>query len=77
MIGSKKQDPADSLLLVVDDDLTVRELLAEGLGIFGYPTVRAATAQEAIEIVRHEPVKLVLFWIHVSWKDSDWMCSGG
>jgi response regulator RpfG family c-di-GMP phosphodiesterase len=60
MIGSKKQDPADSLLLVVDDDLTVRELLAEGLGVFGYPTVRAATAQEAIEIVRREPVKLVL-----------------
>lgn len=60
MIGSTKQDPAETLVLVVDDDRTVRELLAEGLGVFGYPTVTAASADEALELFRREPVKLVL-----------------
>ena len=69
MIGSSKQDPGKTLLLVVDDDRTVRELLAEGLGVFGYPTVRAASVDEALEVVRREPVKLVLSDIEMPEKD--------
>ena len=47
-------------LLVVDDELSVREVLAEGLRTFGYETRTASDASEAFEVVRNEPVHLVL-----------------
>jgi response regulator RpfG family c-di-GMP phosphodiesterase len=47
-------------VLVVDDDQAVRELLAEGLSAFGYPTVTASGVDEAFEIVQREPLRLVL-----------------
>jgi putative nucleotidyltransferase with HDIG domain len=47
-------------LLVVDDDEAVRELLADGLDAFGYRVVTASGIDEAFEIVRHEPLRLVL-----------------
>ncbi len=47
-------------LLVVDDELSVREVLAEGLRAFGYETRTASDAAEAFEVVRNEPVHLVL-----------------
>jgi response regulator RpfG family c-di-GMP phosphodiesterase len=53
-------DHGAPLILVVDDESTVRELLAEGLDIFGYRTLRASSAAEAIEIVRREPLRMVL-----------------
>lgn len=46
--------------LIVDDDLGVRELLAEGLASFGYTARTASSAAEALEIVRSEPLRLVL-----------------
>jgi putative nucleotidyltransferase with HDIG domain len=51
---------ASSKILVVDDDLAVRELLAEGLESFGYPAYTAAGAAQAMEIVRARPLRLVL-----------------
>jgi response regulator RpfG family c-di-GMP phosphodiesterase len=59
-VESSPFEPTDGLLLVVDDERPVRELLAEGLKVFGYSAVCAANAEEALEIVRGEPVKLVL-----------------
>jgi putative nucleotidyltransferase with HDIG domain len=47
-------------LLIVDDDLAVRELLAEGLESFGYVAQTACSAAEAFEIVRSHPPRLVL-----------------
>ena len=47
-------------MLVVDDDTAVRELLAEGLESFGYPSVTASGIEEAFEIVKDEPLRLVL-----------------
>jgi putative nucleotidyltransferase with HDIG domain len=47
-------------LLIVDDELSVREVLAEGLGAFGYETSTAAGADEAIEMVRGERFHLIL-----------------
>jgi len=47
-------------LLIVDDELSVREILAEGLASFGFDTVTAGSADEAIEIVRSDAVHLVL-----------------
>ena len=47
-------------VLVVDDDTAVRELLADGLESFGYATVQASGIDEAFEIVKGEPLLLVL-----------------
>jgi response regulator RpfG family c-di-GMP phosphodiesterase len=47
-------------VLVVDDDAAVRELLADGLESFGYATVQASGIDEAFEIVKGEPLRLVL-----------------
>jgi putative nucleotidyltransferase with HDIG domain len=47
-------------LLIVDDELSVREILAEGLDSFGYETCSAASADEAFDIVQQTPIQLVL-----------------
>jgi response regulator RpfG family c-di-GMP phosphodiesterase len=47
-------------LLVVDDELSVREILAEGLASCGYETGMAASAAEAFDLVRQSAVQVVL-----------------
>jgi response regulator RpfG family c-di-GMP phosphodiesterase len=47
-------------ILVVDDDLAVRELLAEGLDSFGYPARTAGGAAEALLIIKEESPTLIL-----------------
>jgi len=47
-------------VLVVDDELPIRELLADGLESFGYAAETASGADEAFEIVRHGDVGLIL-----------------
>ncbi len=49
-----------SRVLIVDDELSVREILAEGLAAFGYVTRTASNAAEAIEIVEGSGVDVVL-----------------
>jgi putative two-component system response regulator len=47
-------------VLVVDDELAVRELLTDGLESFGYAACAATGAAEAFEIVRRDGIHLVL-----------------
>jgi response regulator RpfG family c-di-GMP phosphodiesterase len=47
-------------LLIVDDELSVREILAEGLASFGYVTRMAAGSEEAFGSLAADPVDLVL-----------------
>jgi len=47
-------------VLVVDDELSVREILSEGLTVFGFDSVVASGAAEALEIVRKGEIDLVL-----------------
>jgi putative two-component system response regulator len=47
-------------VLIVDDELSVREILAEGLASFGYETPSAGGAAEAFDLLRRDPVHLVL-----------------
>jgi len=54
------RDPSKLNVLVVDDDQAVRELLAEGLDAFGFPAVTASGIDEAFEIVKQSPLRLVL-----------------
>lgn len=47
-------------LLIVDDDSRIRELLTEALGAVGYATIQAADGQEALDLMRTEPVDCVI-----------------
>ena len=47
-------------LLVVDDDLAVREVMAEGLQIAGYAVTSAGNAAEALQQIEKSPFNLVL-----------------
>ncbi len=59
-MGDLIRDTSRLNVLVVDDDKAVRELLADGLEAFGYPSVMANGMEQAFEIVRREPLRLVL-----------------
>ena len=47
-------------VLVIDDELSVREILAEGLSSFGYRTHMAGSADEGYDLLRQTPIHLVL-----------------
>jgi putative nucleotidyltransferase with HDIG domain len=47
-------------LLIVDDELPVREILAEGLTTYGYETRTAASAAEAFGLIHAFPPHIVL-----------------
>lgn len=47
----KWQRSGDMNILVVDDDLEVREILAEALEEFGYRVLQAASGEEALPIL--------------------------
>lgn len=47
-------------VLVVDDEMSIREVLAEGLESFGYSVVQAGNAAEAFELVKRGGIDLVL-----------------
>ena len=50
----------DRTVLVVDDEASVREILAEGLSVFGYETEAASGATEALALVESRAFDLVL-----------------
>lgn len=47
-------------ILVTDDEVSIREVLAEGLESFGYEVAQASTAAEAFDVVRRGGIDLVL-----------------
>jgi CheY-like chemotaxis protein len=58
---ARSENKARSVVLIVEDEVLLRMLLAEQLRRAGYPVVEAANAHEAIELLRHSPdVKLVI-----------------
>ena len=52
-------------ILITDDDRGVREALGEIVESKGFRPVLAQTGEEAIEIVQHEPIHLVLLDMHM------------
>ena len=48
-------DPSGQPILVVDDEMSVREILAEGLDCMGYQVVTASSAAEAFETILANP----------------------
>lgn len=57
----KSENKARSVVLIVEDEVLVRMLLAEQLRQAGYSVIEAANAHEAVEVLRHSSdVKLVV-----------------
>src|SRR5688500_5038365 len=52
-------------ILITDDDPGSREALREIVEPEGYRTVLASSGEEAIDIVREEPIHLALFDVHM------------
>lgn len=52
-------------ILITDDDASFRETLQNVLEPQGYRTLLAADGEEAVEIVRREPVQLLLADMHM------------
>ena len=59
-MSTDPKKPETSRILIVDDELSVRELLAEGLETFGYRTRMAAGADAAYRMIQEEQPHLVL-----------------
>ena len=47
-------------VLVVDDEMSIREILADGLESFGYAVVQAGNAADGFNVVKRGGVDLVL-----------------
>lgn len=47
-------------VLVADDEMSIREILADGLESFGFAVVQAANAAEAFDVVKRGGIDLVL-----------------
>jgi CheY-like chemotaxis protein len=52
-------------ILIADDDPGCQETLRETLEVEGYRTLLASSGEEALEIVRFEPVHLLLVDLHL------------
>jgi len=52
-------------ILITDDDLGVREILSEIVEAQGFRAQRAASGEEALEIVQAEPIHLALLDMHM------------
>ena len=61
--------PSAARILVVDDERAVRELLAEGLALYGFETRAAAGADEAFEALQAGGIHLVLSDIDMPGQD--------
>lgn len=59
-MSTDPKKPEPSRILIVDDELSVRELLTEGLETFGYRTRMAAGADAAYRMIQEEQPHLVL-----------------
>ena len=59
-MSTDPKKPETSRILIVDDELSVRELLTEGLETFGYRTRMAAGADAAYRMIQEEQPHLVL-----------------
>jgi len=52
--------PAAARILIVDDEVSVREILADGLNVYGFETVTAGSAADALEKFQAGSFDLVL-----------------
>lgn len=58
--SGQRDAPDGSVVLVVDDDATVRRVLREILQLYGYRVLEAGNGREAASLLQDHPVDLVL-----------------
>ena len=58
--GSRSQLPARPRVLLVEDEMAVREMLTDGLGLHGFEVTPAETAEQAELLARDRPFDLLL-----------------
>ncbi|HXH16539.1 MAG TPA: response regulator [Sphingomonas sp.] len=74
MLPLSAPDPAQPVLLVVDDDQMIRTLLAQSLGMHGYQVETATNAQEMDGVLARRPVSLILLDIMMPGEDGLSVC---
>ncbi|RYF10687.1 MAG: response regulator, partial [Oxalobacteraceae bacterium] len=62
-------DPAETTLLVVDDDHVIRTLLAQSLGMHGYRVETATNTQEMDMVLARHPISLILLDVMMPGED--------
>lgn len=65
-------EPTDTVL-VVDDEVGVRELLARWLQVLGFNVLDAGSADQALAIVRDQPIAVALCDIRMPGRDGLWL----
>ncbi|MFC3581430.1 response regulator [Sphingomonas hylomeconis] len=73
-MNSPLPDQDRTILLVVDDDHTIRNLLAQSLSVHGYDVKTAASAQEMDVVLAHHKVALVLLDVMMPGEDGVSAC---
>lgn len=61
-------------IVVVDDSITIRELLSRMLGAAGYKVTAISDAEEALNAIGREPPDLVISDISMPGRDGFWLC---
>ncbi len=69
MVEAELDEPGAATLLVVDDDLRIRSLLATNLGSRGYRVITAANAAEMRRVLAREAVDIVILDIMMPGED--------
>lgn len=64
----------DMNILIVDDDLDIRTLLAEYLEVYGCTTLLAADGQEMWEVINRHPVNLIVLDLNLPGRDGLTLC---
>lgn len=62
-----------STILVVEDDLDCRTVLADLLDLSGYAVVCCGDALSALEVARRTPPDLALVDLHLPGRDGSWL----
>jgi PAS domain S-box-containing protein len=57
---SSNGDPASTRILILDDETSISELLAEMLSLLGYAPVKSNNPREALELIQKQPFDLIL-----------------
>jgi putative two-component system response regulator len=71
--GSATEETLDGSILVVDDDINIRELVGEWLATNGHRVVMAANAEEALWHVRRAPPAVAVCDIRMPGHDGLWL----
>lgn len=61
-------------ILVVDDEAPIRDVLEKALTRSGYDVRSAASAEEALEILQHESIMVMILDLHLGGMDGVALC---